>query len=83
MRMTVKKWGNSAAVRIPAAIMDVARLSIDQAVDVRLEGGRIIIEPILDDGIAGTDLETLLAGVTDENRHDSVDFGPAVGKEVW
>jgi len=83
MRMTVKKWGNSAAVRIPAAIMDVARLSIDQAVDVRLEGGRIIIEPVLDDGIAGTDLDTLLAGVTDENRHDPVDSGPATGKEVW
>ena len=83
MRMTVKKWGNSAAVRIPAAIMDVARLSIDQAVDIRLEGGRIIIEPVLDDGIAGADLETLLAGVTDENRHDAVDFVPAVGKEVW
>jgi antitoxin MazE len=83
MRMTVKKWGNSAAVRIPASIMEVARLAIDQAVDVRLEGGRIIIEPVLDDGIAGSDLDTLLAGVTDKNRPDAVDFGPAVGKEVW
>jgi antitoxin MazE len=81
--MTVKKWGNSAAVRIPAAIMDVARLSIDQAVDIRLEGGRIIIEPVLDDVIDSADLETLLAGVTDENRHAAVDFGPAAGKEVW
>lgn len=83
MRMTVKKWGNSAAVRIPAAIMEVARIAIDQPVDVRLENGRIVIEPILDDGLAGDDLETLLAGVTDENRHDPVDFGPAAGKEAW
>ena len=83
MRMIVKKWGNSAAVRIPAAIMEVAQLSIDQPVDVRLERGRIVIEPILDDGIAGADLDALLAGVTDENRHDLMDFGPATGKEVW
>jgi len=83
MRMTVKKWGNSAAVRIPASIMEVAQLSIDQQVDVRLERGRIVIEPILDDGIASADLDALLAGVTDENRHDLVDFGPATGKEVW
>jgi antitoxin MazE len=82
MRTTVKKWGNNAAVGIPALIMEVACLAIGQAVDIRLEAGRIIIEPVLDDEIAGSDLDTLLAGVTDTNRHDSVDFGPAVGKEV-
>jgi antitoxin MazE len=46
MRVTVKKWGNSASVRIPAAIMEAARLSLDDAVDVREEGGRIVIEPV-------------------------------------
>lgn len=28
------------------------------------------------------DLETLLAGITDENRHEGVDFGAPVGLEV-
>lgn len=27
-------------------------------------------------------LDRLLAGVTEENRHDEVDFGPPVGNEV-
>lgn len=27
-------------------------------------------------------LNELLAGVTDENRHEEVDWGPAVGKEI-
>ena len=45
MQLTVKKWGNSAAVRIPAAIMEAAHLKLDAAVDVREEDGRIIIEP--------------------------------------
>jgi antitoxin MazE len=28
-------------------------------------------------------LEELVAGITDENRHDEVDWGPPVGNEVW
>jgi antitoxin MazE len=46
MRVIVKKWGNSAAVRIPAAIMEAASLRLDEAVDVREEGGRIVIDPV-------------------------------------
>lgn len=83
MRTTIRKWGNGAALRIPPAIMEDARLSIDQPVDVRVEGGRVIIEPLVRDAIANADLDTLLAGVTDENRPDPVDLGLPVGKEVW
>jgi antitoxin MazE len=78
MEMLVKKWGNSASVRIPAAIMAAARLRIDQAVDVREEGGRIVIEPM-----HGNELETLIAGITPDNLHGEVSFGPAVGKEAF
>ena len=46
MRVTVKKWGNSASVRIPSSVLQAARLSLDDTVDVREEGGRIVIEPI-------------------------------------
>ena len=46
MKVLVKKWGNSASVRIPASVMAAAALSLDQAVDVREEAGRIVIEPI-------------------------------------
>jgi antitoxin component of MazEF toxin-antitoxin module len=28
-------------------------------------------------------LEELLAGVTEQNLHREIDYGPAVGKEVW
>jgi antitoxin MazE len=46
MKVVIKKWGNSASVRIPAAVMAAARLTLDASVDVREEGGRIIVEPI-------------------------------------
>ena len=46
MKGTVKKWGNSAAVRIPAAVLEAAHVDLNQHVDVREEAGRIIIEPV-------------------------------------
>ncbi|MHB8415658.1 MAG: AbrB/MazE/SpoVT family DNA-binding domain-containing protein [Acidiferrobacteraceae bacterium] len=79
MRAMVKKWGNSASVRIPTGIMEAARLRLDDLVDVREEHGRIIIEPIRTDA---SDLAQLLAGITPENRHAEVDFGASVGKEL-
>jgi len=79
MRMTVKKWGNSAAVRIPATILEAVHLKLDGTVDVREEGGRIVIEPVRPKGY---DLAELLAGITPENLHAEVDFGAPAGKEA-
>ncbi len=77
MRVTVKKWGNSASVRIPASVMEAAKVRLDQAVDVREERGRIIIEPV-----HALDLDALLAGITDENMHGEIGTGKPVGKEI-
>jgi antitoxin MazE len=80
VRATVKKWGNSAAVRIPASVMQATHLDLDEVVDVREEAGRIVIEPVRQKTY---DLKTLLRGITSKNQHEAVDFGPAMGKEVW
>ena len=79
MRTVVKKWGNSASVRIPAAIMQAARLNLDEPVDVREEAGRIVIEPAQRKEY---DLTELVKGITPENLHDEADFGKPVGKEA-
>ncbi len=80
MQGVVRKWGNSAAVRIPASVLAAAEVRLDQPVDVREEGGRIIIEPLRP---ARYDIETLVGKITDENRHEPVDMGPPAGKESW
>ncbi|SAL20425.1 transcriptional regulator/antitoxin, MazE [Caballeronia udeis] len=80
MRVTVKKWGNSAAVRIPAAVMDAISLNLDEIVDVHEEGGRIVIEPVRSKEY---DLDQMLAGITRENLHAEVSFGAALGKETF
>ena len=79
MRSTVKKWGNSASVRIPAVILEAVHLKLDEAVDIREEGGRIVIEPVRP---SGYNLAELLAGITPENLHAEVDFGAPGGKEA-
>lgn len=80
MKATVKKWGNSAAVRIPASVMQAMHLDLDEVVEVREEAGRIVIEPVRQKTY---DLDNLLKGITLKNRHDAVEFGPPEGKEVW
>ena len=77
MPIIVKKWGNSAAIRIPAPIMEAAKIALNQPVEVRAEGGRIVIEPVK----SGYDLDTLLAGITPENLHEEIDFGAPIGRE--
>lgn len=80
MGVQVKKWGNSAAVRIPAATLAAARLRVDDEVEVREEGGKIVIEPVVK---TRPTLDELLDRITDDNRHEEADFGPAVGNEAW
>jgi antitoxin MazE len=80
IKATVKKWGNSAAIRIPATVMQTTHLNFNDVVNVRNEGGRIIIEKVRQKAY---ELDDLLKGITPENQHQEVDFGPSVGKEVW
>ncbi len=79
MQVIVKKWGNSAGIRIPASVMAATGLKIDQAVDVHEEGGRVVIEPVT---TKEYDLAALLGAITPENIHEEVDFGTAVGQEL-
>ena len=80
MKASVKKWGNSAAVRIPAPILRATRIELDEAVDVREEAGRIVIEPVRQKTY---ELSDLVKGITRQNQHEAVDFGAAAGKEAW
>ncbi len=79
MRVQVKKWGNSASVRIPASIMAAAALHIDQEVDVREEDGRIVIDPVM----RSYSLDELLAKMTPDTFPDTIEFGAPVGNESW
>lgn len=81
MRVALKKWGNSASVRIPAPLMREFGLSVDQEVDLRAEDGKLVIEPIREEMLRYS-LAELVAGITPDNLHEAVDFGEPVGGEI-
>ena len=80
MRAVVKKWGNSASVRIPATVLKAANLCLDEPVDVREESGRIVIEPVRRKEY---DVAEIVQRITRRNLHKEVDFGAPVGNEAW
>jgi antitoxin MazE len=80
MKVLVKKWGNSAAVRIPASVLDEAGVRLDDAVDVREEDGRIVIEPARRNSF---DIKQLVKDIRSDNLHEFVQSGAPAGREVW
>ena len=80
MEATIKKWGNSPALRLSASLMKEAQLVLDQKVSVKVVRGRIVIEPA---SRKEYKLDELVAGITPRNTHAESDFGGPVGKEIW
>ena len=80
MRTRVQPWGNSLAVRIPAAFAMEIGLERGCPVELVLEDGRLLITPVKG---ARYRLSDLLEGVTPDNLHSEEDFGDPVGNETW
>ena len=80
MRLRVQKWGNSLALRIPAAFARETGLGPGADVDLELDGKRLIVTPRSHGPYT---LTQLLDEITDENLHDTVDTGGPKGGELW
>jgi antitoxin MazE len=80
MKTRVRKLRGELTVPLPAEIVESMNIESGCEVDVVVEDGKIIVRPV---GGPKYLLEELLAQVTDENRHELVDWGPPVGREVW
>lgn len=80
MDATIRKWGNSAALRLPAAALREAGFSLEQAVEIISSPGRIVIEPRVD---VTYRLQDLLRAMPPEPAHGETDTGPPVGREEW
>lgn len=79
MQAVIRKWGNSPALRLPTALLKEAGYQLEQTVELQVAGGRIIIQP--SDKVE-YELDALVDGITSENTHEEVCFGPPVGKEA-
>jgi antitoxin MazE len=63
--LTVQQWGNSLAVRIPAAIARAARISVGQPVEVSAQDSNVLVKAI---GVPKLTLAQKLAAF-DPDRH--------------
>jgi len=72
---TIKKWGNSLALRIPKSFAVQLGFEENSNVSIELVGNRLIIK-------RGQTLEEMLANISEENRHQIIDFGESQGKEM-
>ena len=79
MQATIKKWGNRPALRLSAALMQMAQLELDQEVNIQVRQGKLIIDPVRSKEY---DLAKLVEGIDAANRHTEVDFGGPVGLEM-
>jgi antitoxin MazE len=79
MKTRVGRWGNSLAIRIPAAFAREAHLEEGRRIELTLSGGSLILTPVQ----PAYSLEQLLEGITPENRHLETDWGEPVGNEAW
>ena len=78
MPVTVKKWGNSPAVRLPLAVMRAANLSLEQEVNVSVVAGKVIIEA----AAPNYDIDALIAAITPKNRHPAIGSGERGAEKV-
>ncbi len=74
MRTKVARWGHSLAVRIPKPLAEAIGLRPGQEVVLEAGGEGLVLRPLR--------LDDLLEAITETNRHEEVDWGPAVGSEA-
>ena len=82
MKVAFQKWGNSLALRVPKAFADEIGASDGKAADMTVSNGKLVIE-IARRRKRRYTLDELVAGITPDNRHGEIDWGPAVGNEAW
>jgi len=80
MTTKILKWGNSLGLRIPKSFAKEAGIEEGSAVDLSLEGNRLVIKPVLTRKYI---LSDLLARVQKNNMHEEISTGEAKGREVW
>jgi antitoxin MazE len=78
----VQKWGNSQGLRLPKQVLEDARISIGDAVDVTVREGMIVIAPA--NRVRGKrSLKELVARIPKNYKAREIDWGKPVGREAW
>lgn len=80
MLTRIRRWGNSLGVRIPSTLALELGVENGSSVDLTLHDGEIRLRPLRRRKYS---LDALIDGITTRNRHDEIDSGRPMGREVW
>ena len=80
MTSSIKRWGNSMAIRIPKSLVEKASIGQGTRVKIEVKQGRIILTPIRKSTYR---LKDLVGAITKGNRHGAVETGSPRGREAW
>ncbi|OPY78954.1 MAG: Antitoxin MazE [Syntrophorhabdus sp. PtaU1.Bin058] len=78
----IQKWGNSQGLRLARQVLEDARISVGDEVDVTTRDGIIVIAPARHVR-SKQSLEKLVSGIPRNYKPKEVDWGKPVGREVW
>ncbi len=79
----ISEWGNSTAIRLPKKVLQAAKWKANQEVAIDVQGHSVVLTPIKPPMNNVPSLDELVGEITPENVHGEIDWGPAVGKEIW
>ena len=80
MHTKVSKWGNSLAVRIPAAIAEQVNITCGGTVDLKVVNGQLVVVPAR---VHVPTLDELLDELDPGTLHGEVNLGRPVGNGAW
>ena len=83
MKTEFLKWGNSLALRVPSAFAKEVGASEGKRAEMTVEEGALVVKIVGPRKRRRYRLEDLIAGITKENCHPEIEWGPPVGNEVW
>lgn len=78
-RVSIAKWGNSLAIRLPKHLTDHLAVASGAEFDLDIHEGALVATPVK----KRPRLAQLVKQITPQNRHDATDWGKPVGNEVW
>lgn len=81
MTAKISKWGNSQGLRVPKDVMESLHLHIGDNVNIIIEDGKAILEPVKND-IPEYNLDELISKIPN-NYEAKEEFNSIVGKEEW
>jgi antitoxin MazE len=78
--LTLQQWGNSLAVRIPAAVARSARFKVGQPVEVSVQDSNVLVKPV---GEPKLTLAQKLAAFDPVRHSGEAMVTGRIGKEVF